>query len=54
MSANCFYCEGHTRYHPTCEEPGCSADVHGHGPEGKRVYNYCPKHMTGASEGSTA
>lgn len=43
MSAECFWCDGTAsgHYHPTCAAPGCSADVHGHGEDGKTVYNYC-------------
>jgi len=37
----CFWCQGHTDYHPTCDRPGCDNDVHGFGPDGKRTISYC-------------
>jgi len=43
MSSNCFYCELE-HYHPTCNAVGCKRKVHGHGPDGKRVYVNCPDH----------
>lgn len=40
--SGCWYCRL-SYYHPRCGAPGCSAGVHGRGPEGKTVSNYCQK-----------
>lgn len=42
--SGCWFCEGQTDYHPTCDRPGCDSETHGGGPEGKRVTSYCGDH----------
>ena len=45
--SDCFFCEGWTDYHPTCDRPGCDNLTHGFGPEGKRTVSYCNEHGRG-------
>lgn len=47
--SGCFYCEGNTDYHPTCDHPGCDEATHGRGPEGKTVKSYCEDCREGAA-----
>jgi len=37
----CFFCDGQTKYHPTCDRPGCENHTHGRGEEGKITRSYC-------------
>jgi hypothetical protein len=39
--SGCFFCEGQTDYHPTCDWPGCDKPTHGKGPDGKITESYC-------------
>jgi hypothetical protein len=44
-ATGCFYCDGHTDYHPTCDRPGCETATHGFGKDGgKRTVAYCDEH----------
>jgi len=42
----CFFCEGQTDYHPTCDRPDCDKKTHGHGPDGTTTRSYCPTHRS--------
>jgi len=39
--SGCFWCEGTTEYHPTCDSPDCNNQTHGHGSDGTTVDAYC-------------
>lgn len=42
VSQSCWYCDGESDYHPTCDNPGCDNETHGRGEFGKSVFSYCP------------
>lgn len=45
--SGCFWCEGHTDYHPECDRPGCENPTHGFGPDGQSTLSYCNDHREG-------